>query len=633
MTPKNHIIPRCNMSKKTSRTIIVFCAVAALLLFAFFLKDILVPLIKLEIGNDVEGAKKLLLSKGLLGCAIVPLVEALQMIVIFIPAEFIQISSGLSYPFPVALLLCDLGVCLGASLIFLFVRTFRFQNDTYDKSKKEIEQLEKKGSKSTVLLMLLLFIMPLIPFGAICYYGSGSKVRYRQYILTVAGGVVPSIATSNLMGKAARAFIIKAIPLWLLILIIVLLGAVLFTVLAFFLNRYYFKESDGTPDSPVCSLMFRIAGFLWKRKLDVTVDNGLPEDIKPPYVLLANHHCFYDFYIASFLDPDRRAAYVANEYYLKMNAVFRFFSKKIGFIPKKLFTSDFVTPAGIFRAVRKGYPVTVFPEGRLSVDGNANPIIERSAAFYRKLGVPLVIMRISGAYFCKPKWRARAFRSKVRLNVERAIRPEEFAKYTDEELNAIIEDALSFDASDNLCGNVYKGRQRARGLETILYRCADCGSLYTTKGVGNSLVCSSCGAKRTLNEVYRFEDICGCREGSGIKTISDYYKAIKARETGEIGGLELKTEVRVKHFDKNVRLKRRERGICTLTPEKFEYASEDTSFSIPTEKLPALPFSCGEEFETYHDDELFYFYPAENRNQVARWALLVDIMKELRDRK
>ena len=49
------------------------------------------------------------------------LVEALQEVVVFIPAEFIQISSGLSYPFYIALLLCDLGACLGATIIYVLV--------------------------------------------------------------------------------------------------------------------------------------------------------------------------------------------------------------------------------------------------------------------------------------------------------------------------------------------------------------------------------------------------------------------------------------------------------------------------------------------------------------------------------
>ena len=36
--------------------------------------------------------------------------------------------------FMLALLFCDLGVCLGASIIFVLVRAFRFENGAYDRS-------------------------------------------------------------------------------------------------------------------------------------------------------------------------------------------------------------------------------------------------------------------------------------------------------------------------------------------------------------------------------------------------------------------------------------------------------------------------------------------------------------------
>ena len=100
-------------------------------LVVLFLKDVMLPLLKLELRRDFAGARALLRDRGLMGALTVVLVEALQMVIVFVPAEFIQISCGLSYPFPAALLLCDLGVCLGATIIFALVRTFRYQSAAY----------------------------------------------------------------------------------------------------------------------------------------------------------------------------------------------------------------------------------------------------------------------------------------------------------------------------------------------------------------------------------------------------------------------------------------------------------------------------------------------------------------------
>ncbi len=168
-----------------------------------------------------------------------------------------------------------------------------------------------------------------------------------------------------------------------------------------------------------------------------------------------------------------------------------------------------------------------------------------------------------------------------------------------------------------------------------MYRCADCGALYTTRGAGNALRCSACGAVHLLNDHYRFNGTPG--------SISAYYRAIADQERAELAELRLETPVSVKIFDKNVKLRRREKGVCTLTPEGFSYRPDlnkgtdpasknveagDNGFFKPIGQLPALPFSCAEEFETYNDNELYYFYPRQNRKQVVRWALLVDLLRE-----
>ena len=72
-------------------------------------------------------------------------------------------------------------------------------------------------------------------------------------------------------------------------------------------------------------------------------------------------------------------------------------------------------------------------------------------------------------------------------------------------------------------------------------------------------------------------------------------------------------------------------GVCTLTREAFSFRSENEDLSVPIAQLPALPFSCDEEFETYFHENLYYFYPTKNRRQVARWALIVDLLHEVKE--
>ena len=160
--------------------------VVIVLLFVYFAKDIMVPLFKMQMDGDTAGASEILKNNGVAGGISVILIEALQMVVIFISAEFIQISSGLSYPIYLSLPLCDIGICLGATIIFLLVRVFNYKSSTYEKQRGTIDKIASAAQdRNTVLLLYLLFFMPFIPFGAICYYGSSTKLSYGKYMLSL----------------------------------------------------------------------------------------------------------------------------------------------------------------------------------------------------------------------------------------------------------------------------------------------------------------------------------------------------------------------------------------------------------------------------------------------------------------
>lgn len=612
------------MNKTVQRIITAVSVIAIVGLFAYFLKDILIPYIKLEIANDVDGAKELLVSKGVFGFLTVVLVEALQMVVIFIPAEFIQVSSGMSYPFYIALLLCDIGVCLGATIIFVLVRAFRFSSKASEKGEEKIDRITsgKKKGRGTILLMYFLFIMPIIPFGAICYYGSRKRdLSYGKYIRTVATGVIPSIVSSNVLGAATKFFISRSLPLPLLILIIILLAAALFAVLAIFLNKVYFKEDEGTPDSILNAFFFRFVHMVRRHRQRLHIDDTLIRDLPAPYILLLNHESFYDFYYSRQLITNNNPAYVINRHYMSAK-IPRKFCEKACFIPKKLFTADFTTPTKIMRTLKKGYSVVIFPEGRLSITGRTYPIVDRSSSFYRRLKVDVVIASINGAFFANPKWRKRFYKSDIYLKAERVIKSDEIKAMTDGEFRELMESSLYHDASDNVV-NRYPQKDKAEGLEQVLYRCAFCGRLYTTKGEGNDFTCSACGKTLHFDETYHFTE--------EPYTISEYYERIKAIEEKELDSIDLSAEVDTVIFSEEGRYRTKERGVCRLTNDGFEYSSENNPFSVGFDLLPALPFSCGKEFETYHDERLFYFYPRENRLQCARWALIVDLVKELSD--
>ena len=608
-------------SDRIEKTVVFGLLLVILLLYAFFLKDILIPFLKLELRHDLNGAQELLRDRGLLGFFAVTLVEALQMVVVFIPAEFIQISSGLSYPFLIALLLCDLGVCMGATIIFILSRSFGLRSSLVEKGDKRIERMSAAfPEKNAVLFMYLLFFMPVVPFGAVCYYGCGRMLSYRKYILTVATGVIPSIVVSNLLGAAGEAFLLKSIPLWALVLIVILLAAALFAAIFILIDRFFLRDCDETPDSPVYAFIFFLVRLWHGRRPKPEILDELLSEAEPPYILLANHESFFDFYYIHQMAHPRNPTYLVNEFYTT-RPILKTLSRRAGILSKKLFTAELSSPIRIMRTLKNGYSVVIFPEGRLSPDGRSNHIVEEGAGFYKRMRVDLVLVKINGAYFANPKWRKRRFRSAVSVTVKEVIKKDRLREMPDDELNARIAAALYNDASENVICR-YPQRNKALGLEGILYRCADCGALYSMRGEGNRLSCSACGRVHTLDESYRFTE--------PPFTIGEWYEKIRDMERKDLDTLCLRAAVRTLIHGKDGGPNRKETGECTLTPEAFSYRSGSAEFSIPTEKLPALAFSCGEEFELYHDGELYYFYPETEPLQVARWALAVDLLSERR---
>ncbi len=386
------------------------------------------------------------------------------------------------------------------------------------------------------------------------------------------------------------------------------------------LNRRNADDCDGTPDSPVYDLIFFLMRLWHGRRPRPVIDDALLRGVEAPYVLLANHQSFFDFYYISQMAHPRKPTFLVNEYYCT-RPILKTMAKKAGILPKKLFTAEMGPAVGILRMLRKGYPVVIFPEGRLSPDGRTNPIAESGGAFYRRLGVDLVLVKIRGAYFSYPKWRRRRFRSEIRVSVEEVIRKEELRAMSPEELDRHIAEALSCDESEAPPCR-YPQKNKAVGLENILYRCPDCGSLYTLVSRGSTLRCTACGKVHSLGDDYRF--------AGEPYTIGDWYDGIREAERALLDGFHLETEAETLIHGADGGPKRRERGVCTLDPSGFSYRSDNTAFSVPAEKLPALAFSCGAEFELYHDRELYYFYPAAQRQQCARWALLTDLLTQRR---
>ena len=162
---------------------------------------------------------------------------------------------------------------------------------------------------------------------------------------------------------------------------------------------------------------------------------------------------------------------------------------------------------------------------------------------------------------------------------------------------------------------------KAKGLENVLYYCPKCHQEFTISTKGNNIKCNHCRFELDILEDYHFSE-----NEFNIRTIHDWYEFIVKYENANIDNVNLECDVEVRKFNiDNKKLDEEGSGKCFLTNKSFKFVGDLNvqEFEIDICNLRALAFSVGLEFECYYNNELYYFYPKEHRQQCTKWALIV----------
>ena len=634
---------RKNKIKNTIIKTFMFCLVITALFLLFILfRNQIIEVIKLAKAGDKEALGEFIESEGLNGAIIICILEAIQMVIVFMPAEIVQISAGVSYPIWFALPLCMFGVFLGATFIYFIVNVIKYEGNFSKKANNEIGELERnrnnKKKTNAQILMYLLFIMPLVPFGAICYYGSGKKIPYHKYIFTCVTGVIPSIVISWLMGNITTYILVNHPNLVFVEFATIFVVAIgLLIGLGTVFKKVFLGKNVGkyTPDGVYGILSF-VSFFICRIGRRVRFDYERTNEIKGPSIIICNHGSFTDMFIVSSFLRNYELTIVANAFFQR-NYFGRVAKRHLKMINKKLFYTDLDTVKGMMGAVKQGRYLLLFPEGRLSTDSGYMGCVGDTARMLKKLNAQLVFLNIQGNYFVRPKWSDKARKGIVNVGVREIIEPEQLNELSVEKLSELIDEYVSVDEykciEEN--GYTYKSKDYTSGLDGILYKCPNCGEELTLSTYKNHIKCNSCGYDCELNNQYKFI-------GENVKydTIvgwNNYQKECIEKEIENLDELNISIEVKIKKLDPT-RPKKDLSGYGNFIIDKNGYTvkgflmtnkedKQDLFFNIPFENQTGIPFGVIEkEFELYYDNCLYYFFPAEDYRISAKVSLLADAL-------
>ena len=284
------------------------------------------------------------------------------------------------------------------------------------------------------------------------------------------------------------------------------------------------------------------ASFLCTRRFRLKIDRSGVRGLKPPYLVLATHQGFADYYIAPLALFPHRASYVSD---MEGFAAFgKSLYRAVGCIGKRRFVPDPSVIVNLRRVLRDGRIAVLYPESRHCNAGLTSLIPDNMGKLCKLLGVPVVILSAHGSYLANPFWdEAHTRPAKLTARLECICTAEQLKSVGEQELQRTIEQKLSYDEYEwqLQSGSRITYSKRCEGLHKALYRCRSCAEEHTMRSQGSRIFCEKCGASWEMDELGRLTG------AGGTDSVPAWYRWQQALVEEELsqGGYHAEFDVRV----------------------------------------------------------------------------------------
>ncbi|MBQ7989941.1 MAG: hypothetical protein IJ251_02685 [Oscillospiraceae bacterium] len=315
----------------------------------------------------------------------------------------------------------------------------------------------------------------------------------------------------------------------------------------------------------VCYVMTKMQGLDRVRRIGM-------DGLKPPFLVIASHQGFSDYYIAPRALFPHRASYISDmEGFAAFgNELYR----QIGCIGKRRYTADLSVVRNVRYALDVlGQPVVIFPESRHCDAGVTSTLPDNLGKLIKHLGVPVAVLTANGSYLANPFWdEERTRRTKLSADIEAVFTSDDVERLPEDEIQRIIADKLRYDEYAYQWENRISIKDRpAQGLHLPLYKCRKCLCEGQMQGSGDILRCRACGAKWVMDEYGRLS-----ADGEYIH-IPDWYRwERKMAEEEASEGYDISFAVRVEALPN-------EKGFVPLGTGTLRHNAEGFELSLDKE--------------------------------------------------
>lgn len=170
-----------------------------------------------------------MLSFGILGEIILSIMMVFCFFFPFISSLPLQILCVISYGVVHATILISIVLALASQLLYLLEKNFKtfFYTKKQRQKQKDIEARIRNSSRNINWVMVLLYIVPCIPFLIISSIAFRSNMRWWKYTLFTAIGPIPEVIVTLVLGNQLTS---NTSPVWSMIVLVLMIALVILSL-------------------------------------------------------------------------------------------------------------------------------------------------------------------------------------------------------------------------------------------------------------------------------------------------------------------------------------------------------------------------------------------------------------------
>lgn len=372
------------------------------------------------------------------------------------------------------------------------------------------------------------------------------------------------------------------------------------------------------------------------RKFRVECSQEKIRNLKPPYLILANHVTNWDpFLLSNYVDSPVHFV-ISDEQY--RYPVRRFFLKYfVGGIPKTKFVSDLVTVKNILKLVKKNCVVGIFPEGGRNWDGVTEKILPSTAKLVKSLKIPVVICILEGAYLSHPRWALHNRAGKIHIHFKHVLTADQIQAMSTAQIEDALNELLAYNEYARQAKKQipYRGIKIAEKLERFLFTCPQCHAIGTMLSQEDRFCCGACGYGVIYTETGYFQPTSQSAKDklffsepySWNQWQLQYLAGLMAgAASGQEDSLILKDEnVSLFSADKFTALNKISEGTLRLDHESFSFICQERPTVFQLRLMKGLNIQYSNELEFYYENRLYRFRFAHNGVSAYKWLCALSL--------